>query len=169
MHFDPFVIFLRNCEPVLIDSDDYEMIKAYKWFRETNGYAVREVNENGKRKVIKMHRQIMGFPEGLVIDHINGDLLDNRKSNLRACTHKQNIRNSKKPNIKNAASKYKGVSYSKRDKLYIARIKHEGKHVAAYFKSEVEAAKKYDEMAIRYFGEYARINFPSEHDIEVQE
>lgn len=69
---------------VLVDRDDYDRIcKMGSWYESSTGYAVKRVKINGKNVTIRMHRFLMDPPEGLQVDHINGDRLDNRKSNLR--------------------------------------------------------------------------------------
>jgi hypothetical protein len=76
-----------------IDSDDYELVSKYKWHRNDLGYAVWRGIVDGKKQTIRMHRLIMGAPKGMVVDHINHDTLDNRKSNLRICLQAENMRN----------------------------------------------------------------------------
>lgn len=145
----------------LVDDEDYEKINRFKWHYAA-GYARRNVRlNNGKRKIIFMHRIIAETPDGLYCDHINGDTLDNRKSNLRNVTKQQNNWNAKKKT--KATSKYKGVYFFKRDKDQIgkwgARIQVDGKLIRlGYFSSEIEAALAYNRAAKKYFGEYAVLN-----------
>ena len=79
----------------LVDDSDYERVNAFKWFAlgpNHNGvrfYAARTV----ARKTVALHRFILEAPQGAQVDHINGDTLDNRRSNLRLCTHSDNMRN----------------------------------------------------------------------------
>jgi hypothetical protein len=103
-----------------------------------------------------MHRLIMNTPKGMDTDHINGDSLDNRRCNLRICTHAQNQRNLKKILGNN---KYKGVSLFKKTQKWRARIQinRMGLHLG-YFDTEEEAAKAYNEAAEKHFGEFSRIN-----------
>jgi hypothetical protein len=104
-----------------------------------------------------LHRVILEAPEGMCVDHINGDTLDNRRSNLRLATHKQNMQNRKKHNCKNP---YKGV-YEKRSGRYTAMIFDNSKlKYLGVFDSAEEAAKVYDARASIIFGEFARLNFP---------
>jgi hypothetical protein len=107
-----------------------------------------------------MHTDILGTPpDGMVIDHINGDPLDNRKSNLRFATYQQNHWNSKKTK----GTKYQGVSFVKQIGLWQARIRHEGIYVhLGYHRSAEDAARAYDFVAIRLQGEFAYLNFSEE-------
>jgi hypothetical protein len=96
--------------------------------------------------------------QDVFVDHINGNGLDNRKSNLRICTHQQNCENSRKR--KKSFSKYKGVYWSKNAKKWVAQITIDGKskHLG-YFELEEDAAAAYDKAAVKYFGEFACLNF----------
>ncbi len=98
---------------------------------------------------------------GLVVDHINHNGLDNRKENLRICTVAENCRNSRPSKRKNKLSKYKGVSFDKKRKVYRVLIWHNKKqYFLGTFKNETEAAKAYDRKARELFGEFAYLNFP---------
>lgn len=102
-----------------------------------------------------MHREIVGTPEGMDTDHINGDKLDNRRSNLRICTHAQNGAN--RGPQKNGSSGYKGVSYHcKKWRVQIC-INGKTKRLGG-FNSLLDAAKAYDKAARKYHGEFARTN-----------
>jgi hypothetical protein len=121
-----------------------------------------------------MHQQIMKVGKGVNIDHRDGDGLDNRKLNLRVATNAQNSRNSRK-RTGNVSSKYKGVSWHKRDKVWQVYIRYEGRLICiGSHKSdvvdgvdvgEIKAGKDYDGAAIKYFGAFARLNFPEERNI----
>lgn len=109
----------------IIDEEDYPLIKDHKWRpmkSPTKGrdlfYAVRDVYKEGKRTTLTMHRVILFPPKSYVIDHINGDGLDNRKSNLRAVTQRENLHNQ---HFK-YASKYPGVNWDKGTKKWKASL-----------------------------------------------
>lgn len=107
---------------VLIDDEDYDKIKLYKWYVAydptiKNFYVVSMVGKvDNKRKRVSIHRIITNAEKEYVVDHINGNTLDNRKINLRMCTHMENQRNSKKRNNKKE-SNYKGVYLLKNKKF----------------------------------------------------
>ena len=104
-----------------------------------------------------MHRFLINAPKGKSVDHINGDTLDNRKENIRLCSHKENIRN-RKIN-KNNKSGYKGVHIENLGKKWISQIVVDGLKIRARgFETAKEAAIHYNNMAIKYFGEFARLN-----------
>jgi hypothetical protein len=102
---------------------------------------------------------IMRPPKGMVVDHIDGNGLNNRRSNLRICTPQENGRNRRRN--RNKATEFKDVAYDPRSGKYFARICVNRKpiHIGT-FTSAVEAAKAYDRMALKLHGEFANLNFP---------
>lgn len=106
----------------------------------------------GKREYI--HRIVAEAPEGLVVDHINGDTTDNRKENLRLCTNTQNTKNLRKQ-LNGHTSKYKGVSYYTRDGTWEVNVA--GVYRGRY-SSETLAAFVYNFWAAKQFGEFAKLN-----------
>lgn len=147
----------------LVDDTDYELLKQHTWFVHKglySHYAVRnEKDDIGKFRFVWMHREIMQTPDGFLTDHIDGNGLNNQRTNLRVCTAQQNQHN-RAPH-KNCSSKYKGVSWKNSGKKWVVRIHHnyQSKHVGV-FADEIEAARAYDKAAKEAFGEFARLNFP---------
>lgn len=76
----------------LVDKEDYERLSKYKWHIINGGYAATHEKGNGK-KTLLLHRIILNVPKGKYTDHINGDITDNRKQNLRICTQSENLLN----------------------------------------------------------------------------
>lgn len=150
----------------IVDAEDFAFINQWKW-KYSNGRAMRTQHvgtvgnwRDGKRKdkAVMMHRVIMDAPQGMDVDHINGNPLDNRKSNLRICEHQQNKGNTKKP-ISNKSG-YKGVSWDKVNKMWLVSTSYFGKsYNFGRFSNLVEAALEYDNVAKQLHGEYARLNF----------
>lgn len=143
-----------------VDFCDFEIVSRYKWSKvgqEHCKYA--QMQKRSQDSVhVKMHRLILDVPKGVVVDHINGDGLDNRRANLRSCSHGENLRNSRK-HCK-SSSAYKGVYWSKKECRWIAQLVLSGKKIyGGRFKHEEDAARRYDEMALDHFGEYAKLNF----------
>lgn len=137
----------------IIDEEDFEKVNQYKWHTVIHDYAARKEN----KKSILMHRFILNVPINKEIDHINRNGLDNRKVNLRICSHIENSWNTDKK--KNNKSGYKGVFFIKRLNLWIARISINQKSITlGYFKTKDEAAKMYNNYAKKYFGEFAYLN-----------
>lgn len=156
MNRDYKEIRLTQGKVALVNSEDYDFINKWKWRFNSRGYAIRSETINGIKKYILMHRIINNTEDGLDTDHINRNKLDNRRNNLRSATRQQNQMN--KPSV-NGTSKYKGVSWNKRDEVWHSRIKIDGKlkHLG-YFKSEVEAAKTYNKKAKELHSEFAVLN-----------
>ncbi len=146
----------------IIDECEYDNISRFNWYiKESHGvyYAQRNLLINGKRNTQKMHRFIMDAPKGIQVDHINHNGLDNRKENLRLCTHGQNQMNSR--SRKGSSSQYKGVIKTKVGKPWAAHYQFNNKvHRIGGFNSEIEAALAYDEIVSKKFGEFAYLNFP---------
>ena len=143
----------------IVDADDYEWLSKFKWHCVVNkkrAYAYHSF----ENKNTSIHRIIMKPPAGLVVDHIDGSGLNNTRKNLRICTSRQNVCNSKG---RSKTSKYKGICRPKRSKKWFAQIKFKRKHInIGYFDSEIAAARAYDRKAKELFGEFAYLNFPEE-------
>jgi hypothetical protein len=143
----------------LVDDEDYEYLSQFKWNVNGGGYAEAWTPMiNGKRRRIKMHREIIKASNGLIVDHINHNCLDNRKENLRLCSHAESMMNRRKPN-KSLTSQFKGVSFNTQMGKWKARIKANKRDIhLGYFDDEVEAAKAYNKACIELHGEYACVN-----------
>jgi hypothetical protein len=154
----------------IVDPEDYEKLAKYRWhINRGRGtfYAARCQwdRKEQKTKSIKMHREIMKIEDGLYVDHINGNGLDNRKANLRAVTIMENSWNMKKVRRK-CWSRYKGVTWNSRRRKWIAQAMAGGEvNYLGGFDVEREAAKAYDEKARELFGEYAALNFGANRQI----
>ncbi len=150
-------IRLSQGKVAAVDDEDFEYLNQWKWWY-SDGCAKKSVYMNGKRKPAGayMHRLIMNTPPGMDTDHINGNSLDNRRCNLRVCTHAENLRNKAKTK---GTSKYKGVHWHKADNKWRAQIGVDwGKLHLGNFHTEEEAALAYNEAALKHFGEFARLN-----------
>jgi len=146
-----------------VDNEDFEWLNQLKWYAHKHGntfYAIRGILINGKYKVQRMHKFIMGDNLGKSdIDHKDGDGLNNQKVNLRICTHQENMMN-RRPN-KNCSSIYKGVCWHKQTQKWVAKIWIDGKQIhLGYFIIEEDASRAYDKKSTELFGEFARLNFP---------
>ncbi len=145
----------------VVDASDYAWLSRHQWHLVSpRGRCYAGRSRHGKR--ISMHREIMKPPKGYVVDHIDGDGLNNRRSNLRICTLCQNHQNQAK--APGCSSQYKGVHREKRSGKYTAQIRPGHKQIhLGMFDDEIEAARAYDRKAVELFGEYAWLNFPEEH------
>jgi hypothetical protein len=152
-------IKLTHGKVALIDDDDFEIVKQYKWYAmNTNGidewYAAMSIKENGKFRITTLHQLIMGRK---LIDHIDHNGLNCQKNNMRFCTTYQNNWNSR-PKI-NSKCKYKGVNPYGNKKMYISKIMAKGiQYNLGIYDNEIDAAKAYNKKAIELFGEFAYIN-----------
>lgn len=146
----------------LVDEADYEFVSEWRWTA-TRGkhscwYAGRSIHHSdGSIQYVRMHRVILGVGPGEEVDHKNGDGLDNRRSNLRVCTHLDNTRNVALSG--NNTSGFKGVYWCNRSRKWQACIKVDRRQLwLGGFASAADAAKAYDAAAIKHFGEFARTN-----------
>lgn len=147
---------------VYYDDEDHELVGRYKWclrkFRTRNYAIANVVDYSGKRKQISMHRLLMSFPNEMEVDHVDLNGLNNTRRNLRLATHAENNKNKKCQS--NNKTGFKGVHLYKRYNTYQAYIWIDRKRIhLGYFKTAIEAAKRYNEEAVRLHGEFANLNF----------
>lgn len=148
----------------LVDAEDFELVSKFSWHASVQRGKVYADGITGKRpnrKRIRMHRMIMQCPPDMLVDHIDGNSLNNQKSNLRLCNNTENVRN--QAGHRDRAGKFKGVIFQKERNKYCAKLSFNGKLVySKRYSNEVDAAKAYDMLARKYFGEFARTNFTEE-------
>lgn len=149
---------LTNSDKVaLVDDEDFERVAKHRWLLMLDGYVKCSTRMHGKQP--RLHRFILSTPEGSDTDHVNHDLLDNRRKNLRIATTSQNMANRLKDRDE-TSSIFKGVCWHKRIKKWQANIRFHDRLIhLGYFNSQEEAARAYDRAALKQFGEFARVNF----------
>lgn len=124
---------------VLVDNDDYDKVAGKKWFlSKSGGYAV--ASHRHQPKAARMHRLIMDAPDGLLVDHKNGNRLDNRRTNLRLVDATGNACNRAGPSP-NGTSGHRGVYYHKPSRMWMAKCVFRGKQHVVYFKTKEEAVQ----------------------------
>lgn len=142
----------------LVDDEDYDRVMQYKWSLSSGSCTSKHTNHVGIRYTIHLHRVVMNceiIKDRRIIDHVNGNILDNQKLNLRFCTRSQNSINRK------SSSKYgfRGITYCNKVKAFYARIKVDKKRIGlGKFDTAVDAAKAYNTAAIKYHKEFAQLN-----------
>jgi hypothetical protein len=160
---------------VLVDDEDVERINTRKWYfnkAEFNKNGLSYFIANGSRKggqknlTASLHRFIMKCTKhgGVVIDHIDRNTLNNQKSNLRRCTHKENMRN--RGAQRTNSSGYKGVPHCMEHNNYCMSINtDDGLKFDGYYDNPETPARRYDMAAIYYHKEFAATNFPRGEDV----
>ena len=152
-------ISLTRGQFAVVDAADFEWLTKYRWHALWSGdifYASRK--EHGSS--IRMHREIMRPPEGMVVHHVNGNGLDNRRANLCVCTQPENIRNIG-PRV--GSSRFKGIWFDRANNKWCAGITVGCTTTnLGRFESEVEAAKARDRKVFELWGPFAYLNFPDD-------
>jgi hypothetical protein len=145
----------------LVDDSDFCRLNQYKWHMlkvRNSNYVSRKNKINGIWVNVFMHREILSPPKGVMIDHVDGNGLNNQKKNMRLCSHSQNMQNRRKHKL--TYSKYKGVVWNKKLNKWQSRILHENKRIhIGTFQNEIDAAKAYDKKSKELCGEFACLNF----------
>lgn len=151
---------LTQGKVAIVDDVDFDELNRHKWCaRKDNKTNSWYVCCKIKGKTVLMHRHLLVLGKNQFGDHRNGNGLDNQRHNLRKCSFAENTRNRKKP--LGGTSKYKGVSWYISLRKWTAKIVNYKYYHLGYFDNELDAAKAYDQAAIRYFGKFARLNFTS--------
>lgn len=160
---------LNHGRVTVVDDEDFELLSQHKWFahrgnnRHTwyacRGVYFRDAQGIRRRQTQLMHRVILAAPDGVLVDHQDGDGLNNRRENIRLATDAQNSSNRHLPI---GTSKFLGVCWNKKSSKWQASIKkHDRSTYLGMFEKEEDAARAYDAAATRIHGEFACLNFPS--------
>jgi len=157
-----FLVLTRG-QVSIVDNDDIDKIKGYGWYANYTSHnrqyqTTANISlDNGNKRKLYLSRIIMDALDGVEVDHINHNRLDNRKSNLRLCNRRENLCN--RPANSSNTSGYKGVVFHKRDKKWQASIRtKKGRIHLGYFNSAIEAATAYNQAALKYHKEFACLN-----------
>lgn len=154
-------IILTKGKIASVDDEDYNALMHYKWaaiFDGNNWYAYMSMGSRGNQKRIMMHRVLLQLTDpSIVCDHIDGNGLNNQKYNLRKCTNDLNSRNRRVKRINTTG--FKGVLFKPKHRAFQASINVKGKFFfGGHFKTAIDAAKRYNELAVQHHGEFARLN-----------
>lgn len=147
-------VYTSDGYEILVDDEDYHLFDRYKWmYRSRCVYRIPTIGPGIPRKKLTLTKAIMNTPEGMVVDHINHNPLDNRRENLRICTWDENNLN-KRPH---KGKRYKGVCFKR--KWFYAYIKYRGEtHHLGIYKDEKDAAFMRNLAAVHFHGKFAYIN-----------
>ena len=151
----------------IVDDQDFDFLSTWKWHAKASGdgsffYAARSSSRSSDRprRYILLHRVLLDAPPGVLVDHVNLNTLDDRRSNLRLCSKAENCRNGRPRGSK---SGFKGVTWYPRYGRWVAAICVDYRvKTLGYFDDKVLAAQAYDVAARSHFGEFARVNFQEE-------
>ena len=145
-----------------VDDSDFERLSEFNWHlsrRKKSSFYVARTKYLGSRRSTKvyLHREIMQPPEGKIVDHIDRDVLNNQRSNLRICTYSQN--NCNLSPRKNVSSRFKGVSFCNTYKKWLAVLSYDGKELLRKkYDTELEAVRSYNSACLKHHGEFALPN-----------
>lgn len=156
---DHFRYVCENGKCWIFDFEDLELVRGKKWHISQRGYPEAYIPE--MRRGISFHVLAMNPGPSKFVDHIDGNTLNNRRSNLRIVSPCQNVQN--KVIMPYNQSGFKGITHYPKKKTHqfraTIRVNKKWKHLG-YFNTPEEAARAYDEAARYYFGEFACVNFP---------
>lgn len=142
----------------IVSDVDYKYLSQFRWHMRKDGYVMRSKWIDGKKVKIRMSRVVTGAAGGFVVDHINGNPLDNRRENLRVCSQGENARN--RTAFKHNKSGYKGVCLDSYGRTWRAQLCVSGvRYAKSGFKTSKDAAMYYDSLAKKYHKSFAKLNF----------
>lgn len=153
---------LSQGKVALVDDEDFEYLNQWKWHCTSSKHSYAKRSDYKLNKDFYMHREILKCSGvNINVDHVDRNTLNNQKENLRFCDQSQNNGNQLRDS-KNKTSQYKGVCYSPRKgykKFWLVQIQRKGlPTITKRLSTEKEAAKMYNQLAIKYFGEFANLN-----------
>jgi len=159
-----------NGYEVIVDAEDYKKVTTHKWFAYCKNNIVLRVQRSNSTNTstLAIHRFILNIKTKKHIDHVNRNVLDNRKYNLREATPSENMMNRAK--LKSKSSSYKGVSFYRNSTgpLWTARIQFNKKSVfLGFFKNENDAARAYNIAATKHHKEFAFLNIIKDQEEKV--
>lgn len=145
-----------------VDDEDFELLNQWKWRGKKDGNSFYVYCKSYKLKNKALHRIVIKAKKGEIVDHIDGNTLNNKKSNLRLCSKSQNSMNAKKRSSAKT-SKYKCFYWNTERsvfKSFVCRMENrkQKKHYVGTFRNELDAAKAYNKKSKELFGEFARLN-----------
>ncbi len=150
-------IELTKGQFALVDDEDFEKLNSINWIAIKPRNKFYAVHNNSKNHKTYMHRMILDVTsKGQYVDHIDGNGINNQRYNLRICSNAQNLMN--RGLNKNNSSGFKGVYFSNSKNCWVAQIKVNRKKITRLAKTATEAAKKYNDLAVQFFGEFAVLN-----------
>jgi hypothetical protein len=149
-------IVTKRRHVILVSDEDYETVSKHKWYCCKSGRTRYASTVLHGGSIMTMHRMILNAPEGVLVDHKDRNGLNNQRENLRLCTSSENNRN-KISLVGN--NSYKGAAFHKASGLFHCTIAVNNRQISGgYFKTAIEAARKYDELAVLHHGEFALTN-----------
>jgi hypothetical protein len=156
------VVTSINGEDVIVSRADIPVLNSKYWRLQgqdpRHRYIVRQTGAHGNRSLVLFHRVIANAPDGMCVDHINGNTRDNRRSNLRVCTHRENLRNRKKHATKN---EFKGVYQEKGGGFFVVACGAKGGRKTVRLsgiRDKAIAVLLFDLITLSSFGQFARPN-----------